>query len=214
VKTLPALVRAKVRVMIQVSSPLQSPPAKHAPDWLRNAVVGLEKKQSLDRPLRTVEVLAGKLFATPSVLSTLRGEQIGHAIHPLLTDLPIGAFLSATVLDLTASPRLRPAATVLVGTGLAAVLPTALTGLAEWFVSDTRSKRVGLVHAGVNSTATLCYAASLVCRLRDRHRLGVAFGVAGGALAAVGGYLGGHLSLVRKIGTADQALLSDAESAA
>jgi hypothetical protein len=48
-----------------------------------------------------------------------------------------------------------------------------------------------------------------VCRLRDRHRLGVAFGLAGGTFATVGGYLGGHLSLVRKIGTADPALLSD-----
>src|SRR4051794_13206682 len=119
----------------QLSLPLQSPPATHAPDWLRDRLLGLENKQSLDPALRSLEALLGKVLVAPSVLSTLRGEQIGHAIHPLLTDVPIGAFLSATVLDLTASPRLRPAATVLVATGLVAVLPTALTGLAEWFVS-------------------------------------------------------------------------------
>ncbi|MDQ3897098.1 MAG: hypothetical protein M3326_07605, partial [Actinomycetota bacterium] len=67
-------------------------------------------------------------------------------------------------------------------------------------------RRVGVVHAGVNGTATALYASSWLARRRGRHAAGVALGVAGGVVATLGGYFGGHLSLVREIGTADPSL--------
>jgi hypothetical protein len=61
---------------------------------------------------------------------------------------------------------------------------------------------VGVVHASVNGTATALYALSWLARRRERHPTGVVLGIAGGLVATLGGYVGGHLSLVRKIGTA------------
>jgi hypothetical protein len=72
---------------------------------------------------------------------------------------------------------------------------------------DGPARRVGVVHAAVNTTALGLYASSLASRLVGRHRLAVGLALAGGVTATVGGYLGGHLSLVLKVGTADPALL-------
>ena len=76
-------------------------------------------------------------------------------------------------------------------------------GAAEWRASGTVSRRVGVVHAAANVVATSLCAGSLLACLRGRHRRGVALALAGGNVAWISGYLGGHLSLVRKIGTAD-----------
>ncbi len=181
----------------------QQPPAPRAPAWITTSMRKVEGTVMLDRPVLALERLAGALLRSPRTASVLRGEPIGHALHPLLTDFPLGSFLSATLLDLVGGRRARPAATGLIGFGIATALPTAAAGMAEWTTAGERSRRVGVVHACVNLSATSLYAASLLARLRGRHRRGVAFALAGGTAAWIGGYLGGHLSLVRKIGTAD-----------
>src|SRR5829696_1786301 len=62
----------------------------------------------------------------------LRGEWLGHALHPLLTDFPLGCWLSAGLLDLLGGRAARPAARRLVGLGLVATVPTVAAGLAEF----------------------------------------------------------------------------------
>ena len=183
----------------------QAAPQRHAPAWLRHAVNRVENANELDRARAAFGHLAAGLTNNPTVRDVLRGGSFGHAVHPLLTDYPLGAWISVTVLDLSGSPRLRPAATLLTGVGVLGAVPTALSGAAEWEAADPKSQRVGLVHAAVNTSAALCYLASFISRLRGRHRYGVAIGLLGGCCAWVGGYLGGHLSLVRKIATADPA---------
>jgi hypothetical protein len=83
-----------------------------------------------------------------------------------------------------------------------------LSGLVEWAQADEVSQRVGIVHAAANSAAAGCYAASSAARLTGRHRRGVGLGLAGGTFAWAGGYLGGHLSLARKVGTVDPRLVT------
>ncbi|MGW1012136.1 Rieske 2Fe-2S domain-containing protein [Streptomyces termitum] len=122
----------------------------------------------------------------------LHGRWLGHPLHPLLVQVPVGAWLSAAVLDLLPGGR-RPA-TVLVGVGLAGAAPAALAGWTDWAELRRPQQRVGLLHAAANVSGVVCYAASLACRLRGRAWRGRLWGFAGLAAVGVGGAVGGHLS--------------------
>lgn len=172
---------------------------------LVRAMLAVERATFLDTPARGLESLAQALLGSPTADAALRGTWLGHAVHPLLTDFPLGAWSSATLLDLFGGRRARPAATGLVAFGVAAAVPTAAAGLAEWRATAGPARRVGVGHAAVNTTALGLYGASLVARLHGHHHRAVLLALAGGVTATAGGYLGGHLSLVRKIGYSDPA---------
>ncbi len=135
-----------------------------------------------------------QLDVWPGFAGLLHGRPLGHALHPLLTDLPIGSWTAATFLDLTGGPDARRSADRLLGVGVLTALPTAVTGMADWARSDRPARRVGAVHAAANEAALVLYAGSWLLRRRRLRRAGVAVSLVGGALLGVGGYLGGHLS--------------------
>jgi uncharacterized membrane protein len=130
----------------------------------------------------------------------LSGTWLGHALHPLLTDLPLGMWMSATVLDLVGGRRSRAASTTLTGLGVVAVVPTAASGVVEWLDTGPEQRRVGVVHAAINSLAATLYLMSFTAKLAGRRRAGTRAALAGGLVAVVGGYLGGHLSFARGTG--------------
>ncbi len=148
----------------------------------------------------TLDALAGPaservahVVGTGTVKDALSGTWLGHPLHPLLTDLPIGFWTSAFTLDLLGGRHSRRAATHLVAWGVVTAIPTAVSGASDWSDTGGAACRVGLVHAAANTTALVCYAASWVQRRRGRHWHGVALGLAGATAATVGGFLGGHL---------------------
>lgn len=165
----------------------------------------LEQLRLLDPAVRAVEPLVRDVFGTGRRGSVLRGEWLGHSVHPILTDVVLGSWTSAGVLDLTGGPESSAAAQRLVATGLLAVAPTAWTGWAEWSLSGPRDKRVGLVHAVTNGVAIGLYAASWLARRQGRHASGVRLSLAGAAVAAGAGYLGGHLAEGRQVASRDPA---------
>jgi uncharacterized membrane protein len=165
----------------------------------------IEANGSLDTVADRLTPLVEPLVASPRLRDLLRGRWLGHALHPLLTDFPLGAWTCTSLLDLFGGRRSRPAAEGLLAFGLAAAVPTVMAGVAEWTATSGRERRVGLVHAGINTTALSLYTASLITRRRRRHTLAVGLGLAGGITATVGGYFGGHLTLARDVGTADPA---------
>src|SRR5207248_9781205 len=114
-------------------------------------------------------------------------------LHPLLTDLPIGAWTSALFLDLIPGPSARRAARILVGVGILATVPTAAAGLSDWSDLSGEDRRVGLVHAAANTVALACFTKSFLTRLGGKRR-GRISALAGAAAMTAGGYLGGHLS--------------------
>ncbi|WP_244298014.1 Rieske (2Fe-2S) protein [Streptomyces griseoflavus] len=117
---------------------------------------------------------------------------LGHPVHPLLVQVPVGTWLSATVLDLL--PGERRGQRVLIGVGVAAALPAAASGWVDWAELHHQQQRVGLVHALSNAAAVGAFTASLVARCRGSHTLGKGLGLAGLALTGVGGALGGHMA--------------------
>ncbi|MEH1057047.1 Rieske 2Fe-2S domain-containing protein [Micromonospora sp. CPCC 206171] len=136
-----------------------------------------------------------------AVQSTLRGQRVrdllhgvwlGHPLHPAMVQVPVGAWISAAVLDLL--PGQRKAATTLVGLGTVSALPAAVAGLNDWAALARDQRRVGLVHAASNSVALVFYASSLAARMRGRHGMGRALAYLGLSAASTGAYIGGHLA--------------------
>ena len=163
-------------------------------------VRAVEDATALDRLAPLLGVLAAPLAREPWG-DALRGRQVGHALHPFLTDLPIGFWTSSLLVDVVGGRGGRDSARKLVGWGLASVLPAAATGLVEWRALGQRDARTGSMHAVLNVAATSCYAASWVSRHTGRHRRGVTLGLVGATLASASGFLGGHLAVVRKAGS-------------
>lgn len=155
---------------------------------------GLEQDERLDPVVDRLAPVARAVVGSDSRASVLRGDLLGHRLHPLLTDLPLGLWMSATVLDLVGGPSARTAARRLVGLGLLATGPTIAAGLADWEDSEQPTRRVGVVHAGLNGVAATLYGLSWLARRRGHHGLGVMAALTGGGVAAAGGYLGGHMS--------------------
>lgn len=122
------------------------------------------------------------------------GRWLGHAVHPLLTDLPLGSWLAASVLDLTGTEaRHARSARRLVATGILFAVPTAISGLYEWKrLSGTDQRNVAAVHAVGNTLVVAGYTVSWLQRCRGRS--GILAALLSGGLALVTGYLGGHLS--------------------
>lgn len=169
--------------------------------WTR----ALEDADALDAPVRAVAPYVEKAFATGVRGEVLRGDWLGHALHPMLTDVVVGSWTSATVLDVIGGPESRAGAQRLIGVSLLVVGPTAWSGWAEWSAAGQREKRVGLVHAATNAVAIGAYASSWLARRRGDHGAGVRRALVGAAVASVGGYLGGHLAAARKVGSHHEA---------
>jgi nitrite reductase/ring-hydroxylating ferredoxin subunit/uncharacterized membrane protein len=170
---------------------------------LHRAVTELGENEALDPPARKLLDIAQQALGPGTLRDALSGTFLGHALHPLMTDLPIGTWTSALVLDAAGGHGSERAARRLIGTGILASLPTAVTGAVEWADSADRrasTRRVGLVHAAANVTALTLFSASYLRRRRGGSGRGLA--LLGGAALSVGGHLGGHLSYVNGEGVA------------
>lgn len=165
----------------------------------------LESESGLDSLIARVAPLVDRAIATPGARHVLQGRWLGHAVHPLLTDLPLGLWTATNVLDLLAVPGSRRSAERLLALGLAAAPAVVVTGWAEWRDIETREQRVGLVHAALNASGLVLYGLSLMSRRRDRHGLGVVLALGGSVAVAAAGYLGGHLTAVRKVSSRNPA---------
>ena len=170
----------------------------------------LAEKESLDRIADPLGRVADTVLADPKVDGLLRGEWLGHPVHPALSDLPIGFWTSAFVLDLCGR-RFRGAADLMVAAGVVTALPTAAAGLADWRQRDRGERRIGIVHAAANSLALFLYLTSLAHRRRGHRFRGLVLGMAGAAAATAGGYLGGALAFGAS--SQDEAARSPAEDA-
>jgi nitrite reductase/ring-hydroxylating ferredoxin subunit/uncharacterized membrane protein len=130
----------------------------------------------------------------------LNGTWIGHPLHPMLTDIPIGAWTLTIVLDLIGLlfgfPQLGLASSITASVGVAGALAAAAAGLADWMDIDPPEKAIGAFHATVNVSATILFLISFFMRWGRHWQLGWAtfvLALAGYLLVALGGYLGGAL---------------------
>ena len=177
-----------------------------APEPIGTRLAQLEGDERLDSLVGAIDPLAKKANAG-ALGPVLRGDWLGHALHPALTDIPLGCWLAAGVLDVVGGRGSRPAATRLLGLGLLAVPPTVASGLAEFGTIDERAvRRIGAAHAIGNAGATLMHLLSWRARRRGHHLRGMVWSLGGGGLALTASYLGGHLAFGKGVGSGHRAL--------
>jgi len=167
---------------------------------LQDVASRIEKIEALDKIGDSLGDVVKKLIPAGPLKDALSGTWLGHQLHPLLTDIPIGSFTSATLVDLVGGRRSQPAANFLAGVGVMATIPTAAAGLADWSDTYGAPRRVGVVHAAANVVGVGFYAASILARHRGNRFSAATLGMMGMGAMTLGGYLGGHLTLVRGVG--------------
>jgi nitrite reductase/ring-hydroxylating ferredoxin subunit len=172
---------------------------------LEPALRALESADALDSAAKQAGKAVREALSGGPLKDALSGTWLGHAVHPMLTDVVIGSFAGASLLDLLVPDGDGRASERLIALGLAAYLPTAAAGANDW--ADTEAvddaiRRIGIVHAACNAVAATLYAASWRARRRGARGRGAALGLAGMTVLMGGGYLGGHLSLNQGVGPA------------
>jgi nitrite reductase/ring-hydroxylating ferredoxin subunit len=158
----------------------------------------LSEVSSFDKSLETARTAVNKVLRPQAVKDLLHGTWLGHPLHPVLAMVPVGTWLSAGLLDLL--PPARPAATTLIGTGVAASLPAALAGAADWSEQDDAVRRLGALHAVSNVAALGLYVGSLVARGRGNGTLGRVLSYSGLGIATASASIGGHMSYAQSSG--------------
>jgi nitrite reductase/ring-hydroxylating ferredoxin subunit/uncharacterized membrane protein len=167
---------------------------------LRRIVDAIGSRKSLDGTAKPLSNAVMKAVPAGPVKDTLSGTWLGHPLHPVLTDVTIGAFLSSSMLDVLGDERHEAAADRLIGLGLLSVVPTAVTGIADWADTVGSTRRVGLVHGLGNVAVAGLFGLSWVARKSGARGLGKLLSMAGLGLATGTAYLGGHLSFAKGVG--------------
>lgn len=162
----------------------------------------LAEQPALDRPAALVRDAVSATLGSRRLRDVLHGVWLGHPLHPALVQLPIGAFVSASLIDLMPGTGAggRRAAAGLIGTGVLASLPAAVAGAADFAAGHEEQQRTGLVHMAANVTALGCYLASLRRRARGSQFTGVLAALGGLGCVMVGGLLGGHMAYRQAVG--------------
>jgi nitrite reductase/ring-hydroxylating ferredoxin subunit/uncharacterized membrane protein len=179
------------------SAPLLVGPSKTRPTFSERSIGRLGSMSWLRRTSERLTHPASSLRSRPGVLAVLdvlHGRWFGHAIHPPLSDLPIGLWTGAFVLDVAGRDE---SAKLLGAAGTAGGVAALATGLADWSVTDGQDRRLGLLHGLINTAGLALQGASLAARLLGRRRQARAWSGVGLAVTYASAYLGGHLVMGR-----------------
>jgi nitrite reductase/ring-hydroxylating ferredoxin subunit/uncharacterized membrane protein len=128
----------------------------------------------------------------------LNGTWLGHPVHSVLTDVPIGALTIALVLDVIGQ---RVAADVTLLVAVLSILAATVTGLADYTDTDGTARMRATVHSVLMTTALVVFTISLLMRVGNPVDRTVPFVllVIGYLVISTGAAVGGDL--VYLIGT-------------
>jgi nitrite reductase/ring-hydroxylating ferredoxin subunit/uncharacterized membrane protein len=140
------------------------------------------------------------------VENALHGVWLGHPLHPVLTDIPLGAWSITFILDLiedvSGDRKYQAGAAASLTVGLGGAAAAAATGLTDWKEIDQDARRTGLVHGLLNTVALSLYVTSAVQRARGKRGSAKAFSYLAYGVAMGSAWLGGHLVFTNQIGVA------------
>lgn len=174
-----------------------------------NPILALAEKQEWLQPIQDKgEAFVKQAYqaAGPNgqkVKNALHGVWLGHPLHSAVTDVPVGSWTAALVLDCLeagGNPKYAPGADAAVAVGLVGALGSAVSGLTDWSDTQGKPQRVGALHGLLNVGATVLYTGSYLFRKADKRGVGRGLGFLGYAVVLASAYLGGELAYAQRIG--------------
>ena len=128
----------------------------------------------------------------------LNGTWLGHPLHAVVTDVPIGALTVSIVADVIGQPVVADVALLL---GVLAMIASAVTGAADYAEVDGNARTRATVHSALMVVSLLLYVVSLVIRAGNPadRLVPILLAFAGYLLLSLGAAIGGDL--VYLIGT-------------
>jgi nitrite reductase/ring-hydroxylating ferredoxin subunit/uncharacterized membrane protein len=169
----------------------------------------IDRQDWLDEVADTLQPAIAETFQSAGIVGQkvedfLHGTWLGHPLHSVLTDIPIGAWTAALVLDamdeMSEREEFGRGADAAVAVGIVGAVASAVTGLTDWHKTSGKARRVGITHGLMNAAALALYATSLACRRRKDRGIGRGLSFLGYAVASASAYLGGHLVYGEQIG--------------
>src|ERR1700748_78318 len=91
----------------------------------------VESIEALDGPGRTAGRTVRELIPDGAPKDVLSGAWLGHPVHPIMTDIPIGVWTSSVLLDWMGGKESRSASDRLILTGVLAAVATVATGWSD-----------------------------------------------------------------------------------
>ncbi|HYY55480.1 MAG TPA: Rieske 2Fe-2S domain-containing protein [Candidatus Dormibacteraeota bacterium] len=140
-------------------------------------------------------ILLPVFHAVQPLKNFLHGTWLGHSLHAAITDVPIGAFTAAIILDIA---DVRPGADIAIAVGILGMLAAALAGWADYADTDVKPQRgYATVHQLLMLIALVLYVVSLAMRLGSpaaaSRALPIALSWIGYVIIAVAAYVGGEV---------------------
>lgn len=198
-------------VQVETIQPTRIMPEK----VLRERLPGLQgPAQSVSSGLHR-GVLAGGEPARRAA-DLLHGTWLGHPLHPVLTDVAIGAWLMGGLFDAAGMwsrsfivrQVARRVADGLIAIGTASAVPTVLAGLTDYSTISSRAVSTGALHGLLNITGTVLNLLSLKKRRDGRRETGVFLSALSLGVITVSAWLGGELVYRYRIGVNKQEPIS------
>jgi nitrite reductase/ring-hydroxylating ferredoxin subunit/uncharacterized membrane protein len=139
-----------------------------------------------------------RLFqAIPFIRDLLNGRWLGHPLHAVLTDVPIGILFLVIVFDVL---HLVDAAAWALGIGILTMLAAALAGFADYADTDGKARERATLHSTLMVVALLAYIVSLVLRLgptgAEESIGGFVVSIIAFLVLSAGAYVGGDVVYV------------------
>lgn len=141
---------------------------------------------------------------TREVVDALHGTWLGHPLHPVFTDITVGAWALGGIMGLLGLPGWprgwRETAGRLHTLGTISAVPTMITGLVDYSAIKQEAIEQGTLHAATNTLAFFLHLWAWRARWRGKTFRGLLLALLGTGVASFGAWLGGNLVFRLRVG--------------
>lgn len=188
---------------------------KMAENKLITAIIQQEWLGEIGEKLRPAVLDTFKAGGTAGtkIKNFLHGTWLGHPLHPIITDVPVGAWTASAVLDgleFLGKDKYKSGSDAAIAIGLVGAVGSAVTGLTDWSGTTKKKQKIGLMHGMLNLGATALYTTSYVLRRKKKERgTAIALAMLGYGITSLAAYLGGHLVYAEQVGVDHTAISAE-----